>query len=651
VISLFAGMASDYAIAKLSGQALLDMRTSLFQHIQKLPIGFFNRFRVGDMVSRFSDDMNDIEYVISLYVPLILKASLNAIIGIIILFSLDWRLTVVMLLGSSLYLVGPNLLKNKATIYTRVYKEEQVKFTNDVDEYIKGQKLIRGYHLQEKLFHRFQNQLTRMFHAGFKSRFVNSNLERIPTTALLVLTAIILGYGGYLTFSGDISVGTFIAYQTVFMAVGQSTLNITMLFPAFLESQVSFQRIEEVLMEKPAPNTHQENTILPSLKTAIHFENITFGYSENELVLKNIDLKIPIGKFIAFVGPSGSGKSTVTQLLLRFYEPQEGKITFDGLNINTLTGESLNEKLAIVFQDSFLFNTTIEENFKIVNPLASNEALIAAAKAAEIHQTIINMADGYQTELINEGGNLSGGQRQRLSLARAIFKDSQVLILDEFTSALDPISEASITETIQHIAKDRTIISITHRLSQVVQADEIFVFDNGEIVEHGTHEELLQYNALYKKMWDKQRGFSISQDGFNAEIDIERLSLLPFFNGIEHSVLQEISNMFVTEHFDSDQMIVKEGDPGNTFYLLVRGLVAISKNTSDGDTVHIATLQDGDHFGEIALIKDIPRTANVVALTPCVCLVLSHQIFHHLMERFPQMKEIVEQSLLERTMR
>ncbi|MDF2960428.1 MAG: putative multidrug export ATP-binding/permease protein [Paenibacillus sp.] len=380
----------------------------------------------------------------------------------------------------------------------------------------------------------------------------------------------------------------------------------------------------------------------------VRFHKVSFGYSADETILDQLDAVIPARSYTAFVGPSGSGKSTAMQLLLRFYDPLQGSITIDGIDLRTVSEPSLREQMSIVFQDTFLFNTTVRENLLIGNPHATAEDMKAAAKAARIDETIGKWPDGYDTVIQNEGLNLSGGQRQRISIARSLLRNPSILLLDEVTSALDPSTEAEINESLYRLKENRTIISVTHRLSSIVHADHILVFNDGKIVETGRHETLLNNNGLYRQMWDKQHGFILSNDGFHARVDESRLSKFPFFNGLENDILQTISSLFTTENYSPGQAVVQEGEEGDKFYIIVRGSVEISKQVEPDRSHRMAVLQDGDHFGEIALLKDIPRTATVTAIEPTIVLSLRREWFLQLTSQYPQMLKIIEDTLIER---
>ncbi|NLC08079.1 MAG: ATP-binding cassette domain-containing protein, partial [Syntrophomonadaceae bacterium] len=353
-----------------------------------------------------------------------------------------------------------------------------------------------------------------------------------------------------------------------------------------------------------------------------------------------INLRIPHGSYVAFVGASGSGKSTIIKLIMRFYDPRTGAITIDGKNIRSVTQQSLRAQMGIVFQENMLFNLSVRENIRLGNLEATDAEIEQAAKAAGIHDVIMNLPQGYDTFVGEGGGFLSGGQRQRLAIARALLRNPRILLLDEATSFLDPANETAINQTIRNIARTRTVISVTHRLSSVQEADKIFVLDKGRIIEQGTHKELLnQEGSRYRDLWQNQTGIILSEDGMNAEITVNRLKNIPIFQEMNDDFLDSLVPMFVSEYYPANRLVIEEGDPGDKFYILVRGKVEVSKRLADGQDKQLAILQDGDFFGEIALLKDVPRTATIRTLTPALFISLQKQMFLLMLEKAPHLSE------------
>ena len=373
-----------------------------------------------------------------------------------------------------------------------------------------------------------------------------------------------------------------------------------------------------------------------------------FGYTPAQLNLNDVTFTIRAGESVAFVGPSGSGKSTVLTILNRFYEPDAGAVAFDGHEVRAASQDSLRGQLGIVFQESILFNTTIRENIRIGKPDATDAEIETAARAAEMHELILGMAEGYDTNVGERGSRLSGGQRQRIAIARAILRDPRVLVLDEATSALDAASEASINKTIERVAKGRTVVSVTHRLAAIVAVDRIFVMDRGRLIEQGRHEELLALGGVYAKLWEKQHGFVIAEGGGQARVEAARLHSIPMLKTLDNDALTALADIFITERCPAERDVFREGDPGDKFYIVARGKLTVWVNNLDGTQKQIRTMDDGDHFGEIALMEDALRTATVRTSTDCIFLTLARDPFLKLLEREPKLRESFKKVVAER---
>ncbi len=647
ILNLSAGALSEYALGHVSGRAARAMRNELFTHIQKQSLPFYSRYRVGDLVTRFASDMGGVERVIRGTAPMFLKELLSVLFGLTLLFLLDWQLTLLVLACSTLMFILPRFVQRRAEEAHASYKETQERFSNTIDEMVKGHKTIKGLHQQQRFRILAGGQIGELFRSGLRLHMTSSLMERLPLAALLLVNGLMIGFGGWLIFQDAITVGDFIAFFTLFMMVGQSGSNLAYLIPALIESSISIRRINEVLQYEPdVPELPQAPDVGETFQT-LSMQGVSFGYTSETLQLRETSLQVAAGSYVALVGPSGSGKSTALQLLSRFYDPQQGRVLLDGRDLRELSEASFRRLAVLVTQETFLFNTTIRDNLILDRESIDDEEMIEAAKAARIHDAIMRRPDGYDTMIEHEGGSLSGGERQRIALARALIRQPALLMLDEVTSALDPASEAEINALLESIRGRHTIVSVTHRLASVVRADVIHVFHEGQIAESGTHDALVAKGGLYAELWAKQHGFHISSDGHNARVDGQRLSRLPFFADMDESLLNDVAERFESRACREGEPIVVEGEEGDAFYMIVRGRFEVVKRIGTNDQ-RVAVLQDGDHFGEIALLRDIPRTATVRALGAATLLSMRRESFERLTLDYPQLKAALEKSLEER---
>jgi len=454
-----------------------------------------------------------------------------------------------------------------------------------------------------------------------------------------------------MAYSGSLSIGSLVSFQSLFMTLSWSLSYVTQYVPNLVQAASGMQRIEELLGEQPQVVDAPEATLLPQFAKAIRFEDVAFSYTGGQRHLRGVSFTIQAGESVAFVGPSGSGKSTILNLLTRFYDPVAGQVAIDGYSLRQVTQASWRAQSGIVFQESFLFNTTIRENIRVGKPEATDAEVEAAARAAEMHDLIKSMSQGYDTVVGERGNRLSGGQRQRIAIARAMLRNPAILILDEATAALDVATEAAINLTLAQLARGRTVIAVTHRLASVGQSDRIFVLNHGQLVEQGRHQVLLARGGVYAQFWHKQSGFAISEDGTSATVDAARLRALPLLSTLDKELLAEIARRFVTERYPAERLVVHEGDAGDKFYLIVRGSVRVTTTAVTGGEQELTVLQDGDHFGEIALLQDVPRTATIRTRIPSLFLTLSRAQLLRLMESAPQLRIVLDKEIARRLAR
>jgi ATP-binding cassette, subfamily B, bacterial len=341
---------------------------------------------------------------------------------------------------------------------------------------------------------------------AFRMLWINGLVERSVTISVLALHLVVLALGAYLVWNETIQLGTFVAFETLFWELSYNVGHLTQFIPVMIEGAGAAKHINDFLDEPIRSSDRADARDLPPFEKEIRFDNVVFSYDGKQNHLNKLNLTIPAGKRVAIVGRSGAGKSTVINLLLKLYDAKSGRLTLDGNEVAELKRESLRSQMAVVFQDNLLFNMTMRENIRLGNLNATDAEVEAAAKAAEIHKFIEGLPDGYDTLVGERGSTVSGGQRQRMAIARALLRNPSILLLDEATSALDQTTERSIIRTLNKVAKGRTVISVTHRLTSVVDMDVVYVLEKGKLAEQGTHAALLKKKGLYYRLWQDQQG-------------------------------------------------------------------------------------------------------------------------------------------------
>jgi len=495
---------SSMAIVPVRTGVQRDIRNSIFRKITDLPIGYFNEKRKGDIMSRMTSDVGEIEASIMSSLEVIFKNPVMILVYMITLFILSWKLTifVLILLPISGYLIGNigrNLKKRSLT-----GQQQMGEMLSQIEETLGGIRVVKAFNAEQKLINRFAiiNDKIRKTFTKINSKYLLAHPlgEFLGTMVICIL----LLYGGMLIInqSGGLDAPTFIYYLIVFYSVVPPFKDVSKAMYSVQKGMASMQRVDDILNTQ---NPLKEGKKLPikDFDSEIIFKDVWFKYSE-KWVLQNVNLAIKKGKTIALVGHSGSGKSTLVDLIPRFHDVQKGEILIDNQNIKDLDLRDLRELMGNVNQEAILFNDTFYNNITFGVESATEEQVIAAAKIANAHDFITATENGYQTNIGDRGGRLSGGQRQRISIARAILKNPPILILDEATSALDTESELLVQCALDNLMKNRTSIVVAHRLSTIRNADEICVVNDGEIVERGPHEELLKLGGHYARLCEVQ---------------------------------------------------------------------------------------------------------------------------------------------------
>ncbi|MDP4177195.1 MAG: ABC transporter ATP-binding protein [Bacillota bacterium] len=490
---------------------LMDLRLSLVNRISNLPLGFFQKKRVGELTKVINNDVETYEAFLAHGIPNIISKISVPIIILILVAILDWRMIITMFsLVPILILIFLIFGKRWQEMETKT-GHTLAKMSKSLLEYIATITVVKAFSSQETKTKNLHEQIEDYVQWANKQvvtfMFPGGILEILLEGGLVVS----LIMGSKFVINGSMTIENFFVIFLLQFTFFQSLFVLFFAFHTTISYKESMNNVNEILSEKELDETDIKEVKID--KYDIEAKNVFFGYNEEEPVIRDISFKIQNKSSVAFIGKSGSGKSTMANLIRRFWSVNQGSIYIGGKNINNLKEEELCKKISIVQQDAFLFNETIEENLKIGKKDATIAEIIEACKKARIHEYIISLPDGYKTIVGERGSTLSGGQRQRITIARAILKDSPIIILDESTSGVDAENEKLINEALTNLCKQKTLIMIAHHLTTITNCDQIFLFDNGKIITKGTHEELMVSSKVYKEMWRTQK--EIDNWGFN----------------------------------------------------------------------------------------------------------------------------------------
>ena len=498
---------ANYFMVPIRTGVLRDLRAQLYKKVVGLPIGFFTEERKGDVMSRMTNDVNEVEASIMSTLDMLFKDPIMILVYLITLFTISWQLTffVLILLPIAGFLIGRigRSLKRAST----KGQEQNAEILTQIDETLGGLRVVKAFNAEGKLTNRFLNLInaTRATFNRINRRYYLAH----PVSEFLgtSLIAILLWFGGTLILgdTSSIDAATFIYYLVIFYSIINPAKDLSKATYGIRRGMASLERIDKILNTENVIREIAAPRQMADFQSIIRYEDVSFSYQANRPVLQHINIDIHKGQTIALVGQSGSGKTTMADLLPRFYDILEGRITIDGVDIREVKTYDLRALMGNVNQEAILFNDTFYNNITFGVESATMEEVRNAARIANADDFIMATPDQYQTSIGDRGSRLSGGQRQRISIARAILKNPPILILDEATSALDTESEKLVQEALENLMKDRTTLVVAHRLSTIRNADLICVLHEGQIVERGTHDELLALNGYYRKLVDMQQ--------------------------------------------------------------------------------------------------------------------------------------------------
>ncbi|MDT0540077.1 ABC transporter ATP-binding protein [Croceitalea sp. P059] len=493
-----------FFITFLRNGVLKDIRNNMYKKVVDLPISYFSEKRKGDVIARITSDVLEIQHSFLSVLELIVREPLTILFTILIMFGISAKLTIFVFLfipiaGMIISRVGKSLKKKSDRV-----QREQGEFLSIVEETLGGLRVIKAFNAESKFYQTFAKSTNRFF--NFSNSLLNRKNLASPTSEFLgiLVIGVLLWYGGKMVLVDQtLDASSFIAYMGLAYNILTPAKAISKATYGVKKGNAAAERVLDILeTQNPIKNPKSSQSKV-TFENCLELKNVSFKY-ENDYVLEDFNLKVNKGHTVALVGQSGSGKSTIANLATRFYDVNKGEILIDDINIKNIKKKSLRNLMGLVTQDSILFNDTVKNNIGLGKERATHEEIIEAAKIANAHEFILELPDGYETNIGDSGNKLSGGQKQRLSIARAVLKNPPIMILDEATSALDTESERLVQDALEKMMRNRTSIVIAHRLSTIQNADSIVVMHKGKIIEQGTHDELMKSAKNYRKLVEMQ---------------------------------------------------------------------------------------------------------------------------------------------------
>lgn len=496
----------QYFAQRVSNRILYDIRTKLYEHLQKLGLKFYSNNRVGDVISRTINDVEQTKEFVMTGLMNIWIDLVTVVIAIGIMMMLDVKLTLITLIALPFYMISVKYFFTKLRALTRERSKALAGVQSYLHERVQGMNIIKSFTLEKHEQGIFAETNGNFLNKALAQTRWNAYTFAVVNTITGLAPVAVLGYAGYHVIQGNITIGTMAAFIGYIDMLYNPLRRLVNSSTTLTQSVASMDRMFELFDEKYDIENKADAIALPPVKGQVTFNDVSFRYNdEGRNVLSNIDFSIQPGQTAAFVGMSGGGKSTIISLIPRFYDVLSGSIKIDGHDVRDVTLETLRGQIGIVQQENILFSDSVRENILMGNPFATDEDMIAAAKAANAHDFIMNLPEGYDTPVGERGVKLSGGQKQRVAIARVFLKNPPILILDEATSALDLESEALIQESLDRLAHNRTTLIVAHRLSTITHADQIIVIDHGELKERGTHAELMSKSGIYHDLFNVQK--------------------------------------------------------------------------------------------------------------------------------------------------
>ena len=623
----------DGIMARVSSGVLSRLRQRLEAWFHGEEYSRFRRRQGAEVATAFGADLARVETLLLNGAPVLALSAVGLVMALVTMVAAAPLLGVMVLVGLPACLLVPmwlSRLQGPANQATRAAEQE---LNALAEEHFRSEPLVRGLGLAGLMRDRFRARAVSLEATATKFYRLAGWARRSPALSLQLLYVLLVVTGAWLVFIGRLGTGSFAAFNLLFFNVYLAVNDLSAVWGLTMQGSESVARVAGQLGPEELGEARALGTVtaeparpLPRLSVALSLHEVSFSYQRGTPILEGLTLAVPAGRRTAIVGPSGSGKSTLAALLAGLLDPTMGQVRWDGIPLADLDPEERRKRLGIAFQEPILLKASVRDNVLWGNPGGDAEAALAAVGLSSWAATL---PQGLDTEIGPGGGFLSGGQRQKLALARALARSPELLILDEVTSALDPLSERQVNNSLKKLS-GTTVVHVTHRLEGIRDYEHIIVLEGGRLAEAGNHDELIdREGGLYARLWNKQSGITVSDDASSATVSPEALGRIPLFAASAPATLAALAPNFTMESYQSGDAVIRQGQPGSRFFLVARGRLDVLVSHAGGEK-RVATLEDGDFFGEMSLLAAVLTSATVIARLPTVVLALEKSSFDHL---------------------
>jgi ATP-binding cassette subfamily B protein len=496
--------AQNYLTTKVGQMVMLDLRQMLYHHIQRLSLSFYDRTKIGDLISRVTTDVDAIQNFVSTALLGIAVNTLTLVGMLAVMFYFNWRFTLIALSVAPILFLQIYTLTRRIKQATRAVRKKESEIVSVVAETLSSIRVVKAFAREDYEEKRLEKETLESIEMALRARSIKARLAPIVDVIVAVGTCIVLWYGARLVLQGQLTAGALVVFLLYLGKMYKPMRDLSKMTDTVSKAVIGAERIRELIRLEDGVSDRPYARTAPRFRGRIEFDRVYFGYHDSQPVIEDISLRIEPGQYVALVGPTGAGKSSIISLIPRFYDPSSGRLIIDGEDARNFSLRSLREQISFVLQETTLFHAPIWQNIAYGNPEASRDEIIRAARLANAHEFIERAPEGYDTMVGERGVTLSGGQRQRIAIARAIIRNSPILILDEPTSGLDSSSEKLVLEALGRLTAGKTVIVITHHLETIIKADVIFTLKDGRIVERGAHQQLLAQGGLYAHLYEDQ---------------------------------------------------------------------------------------------------------------------------------------------------